>query len=401
MGKVSLVLGIRPDVIRASLIIKKLRQALGPDGFEFIWSGQHYSDNMKDVFFRQLGVEAPDVELATDTTSDQSTIGTLIHNLGQHWQESRPDAAVFLGDTNTVCGSLAAASQNIPIVHIEGCMRSYDWRMPEEKYRTTIDHLSDVIYAYVEEYKLQGIAEGIRPENIIVTGNPIVDVISEYFLSGRIRLGADELSKLRNKFALRDGENFWVMTSHRRENVDSPAALSRILHLAKEVKAKVIFLAGYRTQRNIKQFGSAVPNNVLVADPIGYAELLELIYSAEGVLTDSGTIVEETAVLGVPSVQMRTSTERPQVYDCGGSVKFDPHDDHVDPTSLEKIIESVRLRAAANWEHGLGDGRASDRIAHDIIQRHKSQTWGGHNPDLGSIHVSRNYGWGIGNLGKP
>jgi UDP-N-acetylglucosamine 2-epimerase (non-hydrolysing) len=279
-------------------------------------------------------------------------------------------------------------------------MRSYDWRMPEEKYRTTIDHLSDVIYAYVEEYKLQGIAEGIRPENIVVTGNPIVDVISEYFLSGRIRLGPNELSKLRNKFALRDGENFWVMTCHRRENVDSPGALSRILQLAEEVKAKVIFLAGYRTQRNLKQFGFAIPNNILVADPIGYAELLELIYSAEGVLTDSGTIVEETSVLGVPSVQMRTSTERPQVYDCGGSVKFDPHDD-VDPVTVRKIIESVRLRTTANWEHGLGDGRASERIAHDLMQRLQSQTWSGHNPDLASTHVSRNYGWGIGSLGKP
>lgn len=402
MGKISLVLGIRPDVIRASLLIRNLREALGPAGFEFIWSGQHYSDNMKDVFFRQLGVGAPDSELAIDTQSDTNTIGALIKELGYHWEKSRPDAAIFLGDTNTVCGSLAAASLNIPIVHIEGCMRSYDWRMPEEKYRTSIDHLSDVIYAYVEEYKLQGVAEGLRPSNIVVSGNPIVDVIQHYFLSGKIRFTRDELEELRRGHGLEAADRHWVMTCHRRENVDSRDSLERIMGLARAVKQKVVFPAGYRTQRRLKDFAISVPSNVFLCDPIGYAELLELIYSAEGVLTDSGTIVEEASVLGIPSVQMRTSTERPQVYDCGGSIKFDPHFVENDTGMMSIVIESLRARAELPWTHGLGDGKSSTLIANDLIDRYERQTWAGHLPEVENDQLaSRNFGWGLEDRGKP
>jgi UDP-N-acetylglucosamine 2-epimerase len=131
--KLAIVLGIRPDVIRASLMLRSLKQALGSD-MVFIWSGQHYSDNMKDVFFRQLEVPTPDITLELDTSSDQAMIGSLIEKLAKTLAEVNPAAVVFLGDTNTVTGSIAAASLDIPIVHIEGCMRSYDWRMPEEKY---------------------------------------------------------------------------------------------------------------------------------------------------------------------------------------------------------------------------------------------------------------------------
>jgi UDP-N-acetylglucosamine 2-epimerase len=113
---------------------------------------------MKDVFFRQLDVPLPDVSLSLDTTSDTNLIGSLVSQLGEELNANRPDAIVYLGDTNTVVSSLAAASLDIPIVHIEGCMRSYDWRMPEEKYRTIADHLSDYIYAYLPAYKMQGTA---------------------------------------------------------------------------------------------------------------------------------------------------------------------------------------------------------------------------------------------------
>ena len=402
MNKVSLVLGIRPDVIRASLILRRLREELGPDNFEFIWSGQHYSDNMKDIFFRQLEVGAPNVELEIDTSSDQSTIGSLITQLGNHWEKTQPSAAVFLGDTNTVCGSLAAASLNIPILHIEGCMRSYDWRMPEEKFRTSIDHLSDVIYAYVEEYKAQGMSEGIRPDNIVVTGNPIVDVLQEYFVSGKIRLSSEELSSLRSEFELIKGEKYWVMTCHRRENIESVESLSRILELAGQVGSKVIFPAGYKTQRNLRKFETKIPSNLVISDPIGYSELLELIVSAEGVLTDSGTVVEETAVLGVASVQMRTSTERPQVYDCGGSVKFDPHHPEVTREQMRAVIGSVIARTDKEWDHGLGDGKASERISKDIVSRFQNNSWSGHLPDLAKNQfAARNFGWGLSDQGRP
>ena len=393
-----MVLGIRPDVIRASLIIRQLKEQLG-DQFEFVWSGQHYSDNMKDIFFRQLEVPAPDVTLQLDTTSDQSMIGSLFSSLGDYLDSAKPDAVVFLGDTNTVTGSIAVAAKNIPIVHIEGCMRSYDWRMPEEKFRTAIDHLADVIYAYVDEYKQQGVIEGLDPDNIIVTGNPIVDVLQHYFQSGKVRLSVDEREALLSSYGVEGGE-IWSMTCHRRENVDSALSLKRILDLAGSCPGTVVFPAGYRTQARIREFQLELPSNLRLIDPVGYAELMELIDSSTAVLTDSGTIVEEAAVLGVPSVQMRTSTERPQVYDCGGSVKFDPHTDY-SPAELSAIVKSATDRRSTTWAHTLGDGLASQRIADDLVARFKSGNWSGHKPNPDLRPTERNYGFGLGNLGRP
>ena len=389
-----MVLGIRPDVIRASIMIKELKSKLGAD-FEFIWSGQHYSDNMRDVFFRQLDVPRPDVILDLEKDSDANMIGSLIGKLGVHLESSRPDAVVFLGDTNTVLGAIAAASLGIPIVHIEGCMRSYDWRMPEEKYRSTIDHLSDVIYAYLPEYKQQGLLEGIREESIVLTGNPIVDVLEHYFLSGKIRMTQTDRQTLFERLGVVPGE-FWTMTCHRRENIENRSSLENILGLAEATNRQVIFAAGYRTQRLLKSLGLAVPSNVQVIDPVGYIELLELIAASEGVLSDSGTVVEETAVLSIPTIQMRTSTERPQVYDTGLCLKFDPLESW-DREAYMKTISALRSVKQVN-PHNLGDGKASTRITNDLLTRLDTKNWPGHSYTHAERPLARNYGNGVDNL---
>lgn len=395
-GKLTFVLGIRPDVIRASLMIRHLKNNLGKD-FEFVWSGQHYSDNMKDIFFRQLDVPQPDLTLELDTSSDTAMIGSLISELGIHLRKSAPEAVVFLGDTNTVTGALAAASLDIPIVHIEGCMRSYNWTMPEEKFRTTVDHLSDVIYAYLPEYKEQGVLEGLNPKNIVLTGNPIVDVLEHYFLSGRVRMSESEVSSLLHKMGYRGGP-IWTMTCHRRENIENPHALKNILSLAGAADGTVIFAAGYKTQREILKYRLEVPNNVIITNPIGYVELLEIIMKSEGVLTDSGTVVEETAVLGIPSVQMRTSTERPQVYDTGGCVKFDPLA-NFSRRDFEKYLESARNRRGRQVPHNLGNGKASEFIVGDLLKRLEKGNWRGHLPNPFRLPTSRNFGAGLENQG--
>ena len=370
-----MVLGIRPDVIRASIMLRELRSRLGDD-FKLIWSGQHYSDNLKDVFFRELDVAPPEIELNIQGESDSELVASMISRLGEVFSEIEPSVAVFLGDTNTVTGTIAAGQLNIPIVHIEGCMRSYDWRMPEEKYRTTADHLSDYIYAYLDVYKAQGIAEGIPDSNIIVTGNPIVDVLQEYFLSGKLRMSQEQISDLLGKKYNVISGDFYVMTCHRRENVENKDSLIRILELASSVDGKVIFPAGYRTQKQLKLFGLKIPKNVTLVDPIGYLELLELIVGSNGVLTDSGTVVEETAVLGIPAVQMRKATERPQVYEFGSAVKFDPSSE----SSISDTVKALEELKAHSWKHGFGDGKASYRIVDDLIERFNSNTFNGHQP---------------------
>lgn len=382
-----LTLGIRPDLIRASRILQLLadREDIR---FTFCWSGQHYADNLKDVFIRDLELPTPDVELGAGGTTDAEVVASVISRLSAVLEDLQPDVAVFLGDTNTVMGCIAAAQLNIPIVHIEGLMRSYDWRMPEEKYRTVIDHLADVIYTYFDEYKEQGIREGINPRNIVVIQNLIVDVLNHYFFER-----GDEFAKYASDGFFSDRglerDHFYLMTCHRRESVESPAPLQGIMDLVADSPWPVYFPASYRTQRRMKEFAIDPPSNVTMVDPIGYRELLALLTNSRGALTDSGTVVEETAVLGVPSLQIRRATERPQVYDCGSSVKYDPSRPH--DYRADELFTKLESLHGKTFDHGLGDGHASERLVADLIERVVQGTLRGHLAENSHIDVSRSY----------
>lgn len=380
--KLSLVLGIRPDLIRASLILRMLKEDPRID-FRFIWSGQHYSDNLKEIFLQELNLPNPDVELGAAGEGDAEVVSSVITKLSAELIENRPDALVFLGDTNTVIGCIAAAQQNIPIIHIEGCMRSYDWRMPEEKCRTVIDHLSDVIYTYFPEYKLQGIVEGIQSNRIVVIQNLIVDVLNKYYFPKQQEylLKGKELAK-----SLGITDKFYLATAHRRENVEDIEILKRILQLFQATDTPVIFPASYRTQKNISRFDLLVPKNVILIDPIGYVDMLAYMASCEAVITDSGTVVEETAVIGVPSIQMRKATERPQTYDCKSSIKFDPMIDEIKNT-----LEKLDIIKGTKWDHKLGDGLSSQRLVSDLVGRLLSNKYNTHTRDNYSVPTERSY----------
>jgi len=383
----AIVLGVRPDVIRACLILNAVRSDPHND-VRFIWSGQHYSDNLKDTFFRELGVKPPEIELNAGGETDAEIIAAVITRLYRALDELRPEAAVFLGDTNTVMGSLAAAQLNIPVVHIEGCMRAYDWRMPEEKYRTVVDHLSDVIYTYFDEYKRQGIDEGLNPESIVVVGNPIVDVLNRYYYERQgyyERLASDAFFRSRG---LVKGE-YYLMTCHRRENVHILSSLRRILDLVGSTPRRVYFAASYRTQKVIRENHLAVPPNVTVVDPIGYEEMLVLITRARGVITDSGTVVEETCVLQVPSLQLRKATERPQVYDVGSSVKFDPAEP--ERYSVAETLRRLEALHGRTWPNPLGDGKSSERIAGDLLARLAEGRFARHKPSDYHLEIRRSF----------
>jgi UDP-N-acetylglucosamine 2-epimerase len=385
--KLAFILGIRPDVIRASLIINLLKKE---SSFEtvFIWSGQHYSDNLKDIFFRELNVVKPDIELGCKGSNDAEIVASILVKLYPVLEEIKPKAVVYLGDTNTVASCLAAAQLNIPIIHIEGCMRSYDWRMPEEKYRSTIDHLSDLIYTYFDEYKEQGVREGLNPKNIVVVGNPIVDILNNFYFK---RL--DYFQSLANEefFAQHrvKKQQYFLMTCHRRENVHTPAAFQAILDVVAAAPYPVYFPASYRTQQVIKESQVHLPENLILVDPIGYQEFVLLMIHSRGILTDSGTVVEEASVLGVPSLQMRRATERPQVYDVQSSVKFDPTQPSKYPAAA--LYQKLEKLFHQKWQHNLGDGKTSARIAEDLISRMKNGQMNGHRPENYHLPISRSY----------
>ena len=382
MKDLAIVLGIRPDVIRASKILKLLNNQNEIE-YDFIWSGQHYSENMKDTFFQQLNVPNPNFEFTVDTQSDATVVSSTITNLFNHFDENKYKAAVFLGDTNTVMGCIAAAQHNIPIVHIEGCMRSYDWRMPEEKYRTVIDHLSDRIYAYLESYKNQGLNEGISDSVIKVTGNPIVDIIKENY--EQFELGVSFLDE--NIKELIKSE-YVLVTSHRRENILNIESFTNIVNLLNSISDKnVIFPMGYKTQEILKGSNIKLNNNIKVIDPIGYLEFMYLLKNASYVATDSGTVVEEACILGVPSIQMRLSTESPEVYDVKASIKFDPTNKNILASRILNEVETLNK----NWENPFGKGNSSDIIVADLINLSKNNDFKRHKPTDYSFDVTRSF----------
>lgn len=383
MKDLAIILGIRPDVIRASKILKLLEDQNEIE-FDFIWSGQHYSENMKDTFFNQLNVLKPNYEFEVNKNSDATIVASTIENLYNHFSNHKYKAAVFLGDTNTVMGSIAAAQHNIPIVHIEGCMRSYDWRMPEEKYRTVIDHLSDRIYAYLDNYKKQGLNEGISENIIKVTGNPIVDIINEnleFFDSGSKFLPKDVLDLIEKKFVL--------VTCHRRENILNPQSFENIMNLLNNIEnTNVIFPMGYKTQEILRESNYKLGNHIKVIDPIGYLEFMYLLKNSEYVATDSGTVVEEACILGIPSIQMRYSTERPEVYDVKASVKFDPT---VNDDSAISVITKVNGLISTKWSNPFGDGTASEIIVNDLVELSKQNNFKKHNSSDYPFDVSNSF----------
>ena len=382
MKDIAIVLGIRPDVIRASKILKLLENQ-NQINFDFLWSGQHYSENMKDVFFNQLNVPKPNFEFNVDKSNDSTIVSSTIKNLFTHFETNKYKAVVFLGDTNTVMGSIAAAQHNIPVVHIEGCMRSYDWRMPEEKYRTVIDHLSDRIYAYLESYKIQGLNEGISENVIKVTGNPIVDIINEnslLFESGEQYLN-DKVVNLSN-------DNFVLVTCHRRENILNKDSFKNITSLLNSIDDRhVIFPMGYKTQEVLKNSDISLNKNIEIIDPIGYLEFMHLLKKSDFVATDSGTVVEEACILNVPSIQMRYSTERPEVYDVKASIKFDPT---VNYANISETIDKVS-KIKRGWKNPFGEGNSSEIIVNDLIELSNSDTFRRHMPSDYPFDTSRSF----------
>jgi UDP-N-acetylglucosamine 2-epimerase (non-hydrolysing) len=377
--KVAFVLGIRPDLVRAAPLFAKF-QDLAEFDVTFIWSGQHYSANLKDSFLLELNIPAPDVELQINTDDDISIVSSGVLQLGKYLESNRHDCIMFLGDTNTVLLSLAPSILNIPIVHIEGCMRSFDINMPEERNRRMIDKISSRIYAYLPRYKAIGIFEGIPNESIVTTGNLAVDAV-EYFMNlNSWKTFENDAYNWRKSLGI--SEEYVLMTCHRRENINSEVALRRITELAGKQNFQVVFAAGYATQRKIREFNIALPVNVIMTDPLEYSLFLPSLLSANLVITDSGTVVEESSILGIPSVQIRRSTERPEVYWSGSSVKFDPHADE---------IHEINNNFPKAWDHGLGDGNAATVIIQDL------NLWlkGSMNPDGRQVRsLYSNEAWG-------
>jgi UDP-N-acetylglucosamine 2-epimerase (non-hydrolysing) len=358
--KVAIVLGIRPDFIRTSKILKLLDSHKEVD-LSVIHTGQHYDANLNDVFFKEMGIPKVTHQLDTKGKNHNEQHSKLIIQLSDVLEQIRPDCVVFLGDANATIGCIAPLKLGIPIAHIEAGMRSYDWEMPEERNRVIIDRVSDILYVYQDDYRVQLVQEGVDPSKIVVTGNVIVDVINEHIRKFHWR--GDNGSPWTDKTVageLVERGNYALMTLHRNEHMNKDRASQIIEAVGRATKKRELPVVLIEMPR-LKALGIDYPSHFIVTPPLGYFEFGMLEANAAIEYTDSGTNQESASIFEVPCVVTRRCTERPECRKVNTTVLSGY-------TYIEEATRFV-LRAKPNGEFSLGDGKSSQRIVTDLVGR--------------------------------
>lgn len=311
--KVMTILGTRPEIIRLSVVIPRLDETCEHC---LVHTGQNFDPALSDVFFSDLNLRQPDHYLGIGGESFGEQIGQLFERVEKLMRAQRPGRVLILGDTNSALSAIIAKRLGIPVFHMEAGNRCYDDRVPEEVNRRLIDHASDILMPYTERSRDCLLREGIASNRIFVTGNPIREVLLRHTSQER---DAELLGRLKIQ---RDG--YLVATLHRAETVDRQAVLTEILRglerVARDTTAPVVLSVHPRTKARLKEAGIAHIAGVQLHDPFGLADFVALMRNAKCVLTDSGTVQEECAILGVPNVTIRETTERPETLEGGSNI---------------------------------------------------------------------------------
>ena len=308
--KILTILGTRPEIIRLSLIIKKLDQLCD---HKVLHTGQNYDHNLGDLFFDEMGIRKPDVTLDNRDNTYGEQLGAILNGTEKIINEFQPDKVLILGDTNSGLASMVCKRKGIPVYHMEAGNRCYDERAPEESNRKIIDNMSTINMPYTELSRQNLLREGFANNKIIVTGNPIKEVISYY---------QEEIdcSSIIDQLALTHG-NYIVATAHRAENVDTKESLQNIIDALKDVSQnhKVVFSCHPRTRSKIKEFDINC-DNIIMVDPMGFFDFVHLEQQCYMAISDSGTVQEELCLFGKPTVTIRETTERPETVMCGSNL---------------------------------------------------------------------------------
>jgi len=348
---IGIILGTRPEIIKMSPIIREC-ELKGVDYF-ILHTGQHYSYEMDRAFFEELELPEPKYNLDVGSGTHAEQTGKIMSGIEKILMQEQPDIVLVQGDTNTVlAGALAASKLHIRVGHVEAGLRSFDRTMPEEINRVVADHIADYLFAPTETARQYLLKEGIDERKICVTGNTIVDAVYQN------RELSEKKSVILGELGLEE-KGYFLVTSHRQENVDSPENLRNIIAaleaLHTEYALPVIFPMHPRTRKMIEQFGISLAGITAIA-PVGFLDFLQLESHARLVLTDSGGVQEETCILGVPCVTLRENTERPETIEVGGNV--------LAGTSREAIRDSAQemMSRGESWTNPYGDGMAGKTI---------------------------------------
>jgi len=303
--KVMTIVGTRPEIIRLSRVIPQLDQHCD---HVLVHTGQNYDYELNEIFFNDLGIRKPDEFLQAAGDTAAQTIGQVIIAADRVLQNHAPEALLVLGDTNSCLAAIAAKRRKIPIFHMEAGNRCFDERVPEESNRRIVDHTADVNLTYSQIARDYLLREGRPPDLVVVTGSPMFEVLSHY-------RDAIEASTVLHDLAL-EREKYFVVSAHREENIESPGAFDKLVavvnSVADEYQLPVIVSTHPRTQKRITATGALFHPLVRLLKPLGFLDYVKLQMSARAVLSDSGTITEESSILNFPALNLREAHERPE-----------------------------------------------------------------------------------------
>lgn len=308
MLKVMTIVGTRPEIIRLSRTIDKLDRHCS---HVLVHTGQNYDYELNEVFFSELGIRRPDCFLEAAGATAAETIGKVIIAADRVLEEHQPDALLLLGDTNSALAAISAKRRKVPIFHMEAGNRCFDFRVPEEINRRIVDHISDINLTYSQIARDYLLREGFPPDQVICTGSPMREVIEHY----RERI---ECSDVLERMNLKAG-SYFVVSSHREENVDSADNLRRLLDILDMLALRhgepVIVSTHPRTRKRLEALGATVHPLVQFCKPFGFLDYIQLQCQARAVLSDSGTITEESSILNFPALNLREVHERPEGFE--------------------------------------------------------------------------------------
>lgn len=358
--------GTRPEIIKMAPLYEALSRIEGVE-LLLVHTGQHYDWEMSGIFFKELGVEEPDVNLNIGSDDQVSQTSSVMREMGKIIGSYEPDGVIALGDTNSVLGTaLASSKMEVPFIHVEAGLRSFDFTMPEEVNRRISDHLASLNFAPTARALSNLMEEGIPPRISFLSGNTVVDSVVRV-------LGKVSAKGVLSRFELDGLEPIVTVTVHRKENTDYEYRMLGILKALEEVdEATFVWPVHPRTRKMLKSFGLweklLSMGNVRVLEPMGYLEFLGLLLSSDLIMTDSGGVQEEAVTLKRPCIILRENTERPEVIELGFGEIAGTNPATIVSLVRKYLYQSDLLERLRRIPNPFGDGNASKVIA-SVISR--------------------------------
>ena len=338
--KVLTVVGTRPEIIRLSQVIKKLEISESIEHI-LVHTGQNYDYELNEIFFKDFGIRKPDYFLNAAGKNATETIGQILINVDPILEKEKPDAFMVLGDTNSCLCAIPAKKRHIPIFHMEAGNRCFDQRVPEETNRKIVDHISDINMTYstiAREYLLR---EGLLADRIIKTGSPMYEVL-------HAQMDKIDASNIINELKLKP-KQYFIVSSHREENVNSEKNFANLVSslnlIAEEYQLPIIVSTHPRTRNIIEKNGVKFHKLIQLMKPMGFNDYVKLQKEAKAVLSDSGTISEESSILGFPALNLREAHERPEAMEEAAVMMVG--------MDIERIMQGLKILETQN----IGDKR--------------------------------------------